>query len=138
MDKCCGLDVHKDSIFACILDAQGQKILEKRYGTLTPDLTELRDTLLAYDCVRVAMESTGICWMPVWRVLQPDFSLKLASPYFIKQLPGRKSDVKDVHRISQCLQKDLIRGSFVPDDVLQQMRQLTRLVSPVDQKQGSP
>ena len=126
MDKCCGLDVHKDSIFACILDAQGEKILEKRYGTLTADLTELRDTLVAYGCGRVAMESTSIYWMPVWRVLQSDFSLKLANPYFIKQLPGRKSDVKDAHWISQCLQKDLIRGSFVPDFILQQMRQLTR------------
>jgi transposase len=112
--------VHKDSIFACILDAQGKKILEKRYGTLTPELTELRDTLVSYDCGRVAMESTSIYWMPVWRVLQSDFSLKLANPYFIKQLPGRKSDVKDAHWISQCLQKDLIRGSFVPDDILQQ------------------
>jgi hypothetical protein len=120
-----GLDVHKDSIFACIL-AQGKKILGKRYGMLTPELTELRDTPVAYDCGRVDIESTSICWMPVWRVLQSDFSLKPANPYFIKQLPGRNSDVKDAHWISQCLQKDLIRGSFVPDDVLQQMCQLTR------------
>jgi transposase len=126
MDKCCGLDVHKDSIFACILDAQGKKNLEQRYGTLTPELTELRDTLIVYGCGRVAMESTSIYWQPIWRTLQSDFSLKLANPYFIKQLPGRKSDVKDAHWIAQCLQKELIRGSFVPDEVLQQMRQLTR------------
>jgi hypothetical protein len=79
--------VPKDSIFACILDAQGKKILEQRYGTLTHDLTGLCDTLAAYGCGRVAMESTSIYWQPVWRVLQPDFSLMLANPYFIKQLP---------------------------------------------------
>jgi hypothetical protein len=60
MEKACGLDVHKDSVFACILDEQGKKILEKRYGTLTPDLTTLRDTLVSHDCGSIAMESTGI------------------------------------------------------------------------------
>ena len=126
MDRYCGLDVHKDSVFACILDAQGKKILEKRYGTLTSDLTLLRDNLVEHGCGMVAMESTSIYWMPIWRVLQSDFTLKLANPYFIKQLPGRKSDVKDAHWIGQCLQKDLIKGSFVPDGVLQQMRQYSR------------
>ena len=126
MEKTCGLDVHKDSVFACILDEQGKKIFEKRYGTLTPNLMELRDTLLAIGCVRVAMESTSIYWMPIWHVLHGDFSLTLANPYFIKQLPGRKSDVKDAQWIAECLQKDLIKGSFVVDGVLQQMRQYAR------------
>jgi hypothetical protein len=94
------------------LDVQGKKILEKRYGVLTPELTQLRDTLIDYGCGQAAMESTSIYWQPVWRVLRSDFSLKLANPYFIKQLPGRKSDVKDAQWIAQCLQKDLIRGSF--------------------------
>jgi transposase len=126
MDRCCGLDVHKDSVFACILDAQGKKVFEQRYGTQTKELTALRDTLVSYDCGRVAMESTSIYWIPVWRVFQSDFSLSLANPYFIKQLPGRKSDVKDAQWVGECLQKDLIKGSFVPDEVLQQMRQYTR------------
>mgnify|MGYP000853794275 FL=1 len=126
MEKASGLDVHKDSVFACILDEQGNKIFEKRFGTLTPELTALRDTLVSHGCGRVAMESTSIYWMPVWHVLSSDFSLKLANPYFIKQLPGRKSDVKDAHWIAQCLQKDLIKGSFVPGEVLQEMRQYGR------------
>lgn len=126
MEKACGLDVHKDSIFACVLDEEGKKILEKRYGTLTPDLTALRDTLVERGCGRIAMESTSIYWMPIWHVLEADFSLKLANPYFIKQLPGRKSDVKDAQWIAECLQKDLIKGSFVPDGIFQQMRQLAR------------
>jgi transposase len=126
MEKACGLDVHKDSVFACILDEQGKKIFEKRYGTLTPDLDALRDNLVAQGCGRVAMESTSIYWMPIWHVLESDFSLTLANPYFIKQLPGRKSDVKDAQWIAECLQKDLIKSSFVVGGVLQQMRQYAR------------
>ena len=126
MEKACGLDVHKDSIFACILDEQGKKIFEKRYGTLTPNLMELRDALVETGCGCVAMESTSIYWMPIWRVLESDFSLTLANPYFIKQLPGRKSDVKDARWIAECLQKDLIKSSFVADGILQQMRQYSR------------
>lgn len=126
MDRYCGLDVHKDSIFACILDAQGKKILEQRFGTVTNELTKLRDTMVEYNCGMAAMESTSIYWIPVWRALQSDFSLKLANPYFLKQLPGRKSDVKDAQWIAECLQKEMIKGSFVPDWVLQQMRQYTR------------
>jgi transposase len=126
MDKACGLDVHKDTVFTCILDEDGKKIFEKRFGTLTPDLDELRSTLIEHDCGRVAMESTSIYWMPVWRTLESDFSLKLANPYFIKQLPGRKSDVKDAAWIAECLQKELIKGSFVADETIQQLRQYTR------------
>ena len=126
MDKVCGLDVHKDSVFACILDEKGEKILESRYGTLTPDLDKLRDDLVAHCVGRVAMESTSIYWIPLWHVLVSDFEMKLVNPQFIKQLPGRKSDVKDAHWIAQCLQKDLIKGSFVPETHLQQMRQYSR------------
>ena len=114
MEKACGLDVHKDSVFACILDEQGKKLLEKRYGTLTPDLTALRDALIENGCGRIAMESTSIYWMPVWHVLESDFSLKLVNPYFIKQLPGRKSDVKDAQWIATVLHKGLLRGSLIP------------------------
>jgi len=126
MERVCGLDVHKDSVFACILDEQGKKILEQRFGTLTPELDKLRDTLVAHNCCRVALESTSIYWMPIWRILDSDFSLKLANPYFIKQLPGRKSDTKDAAWIAECLQKDLIKDSFVASEELQQMRQYTR------------
>ncbi|GHV45079.1 hypothetical protein FACS1894180_7210 [Bacteroidia bacterium] len=118
MDKTCGLDVHKGSVFACILNTQGEKIFEKRYGTLTPDLIELRDNLVAHGCGRVAMESTSIYWMPIWHILESDFDMTLANPYFIKQLPGRKSDVKDAQWIAECLQKELIKSSFVAGDVL--------------------
>ena len=126
MDKVCGLDVHKDSVFACIIDEKGEKILEARYGTLTPDLIELRDALVAHGAGRVAMESTSIYRMPIWRVLSFDFELTLVNPYLIKLLPGRKSDVKDAHWLAQCLQKEMLRGSYVPCETLQQMRRFSR------------
>ena len=66
-----------------------------------------------------SMESTSIYWMPVWRVLENYVSLKLVNPYFIKQLPGKKSDVKDAEWIATCLLKDLIKGSYVPEDLIQ-------------------
>jgi hypothetical protein len=69
MDRYGGLDVHKDSVFTCIIDEKREKIFEKRFGTLTPDLLELRDALVEHHAGRVAMESTSIYWMPVWRAL---------------------------------------------------------------------
>ena len=74
MDKVYGLDVHKDSVFACILDEKGKKILEKRYGTLTSELNKLRDDLKSHGVSRITMESTSIYWMPVWQVLIRDFN----------------------------------------------------------------
>jgi transposase len=126
MNTYSGLDVHKNSVFACIINEKREKIFEKRFGTLTPDLEDLKSVLLNFEVKEVAMESTSIYWMPVWRTLCPKFSMKLANPYFIKQLPGRKSDVKDAQWIAECLQKESIKDSFVPGEILQQMRQYSR------------
>jgi transposase len=125
MDKVCGLDVHKDSVFMCILTDKGEKT-EAVFGTTTPELDRLRDVLVEHGVGRVAMESTSIYWLPVWRVLDTDFELKLVNPYFIRQLPGRKSDVKDAHWIALVLQKELLKDSFVPGPEIQQMRQYNR------------
>lgn len=127
MRKVCGLDVHKDSVFVCILSESGEKIQEK-FGVLTSKLVSLYDLLVFHDVREVAMESTSIYWIPIWRVLENDFDLKLVNPYFIKQLPGRKSDVKDAEWIATCLMKDLIRGSFVPPETIQRLRQLNRRI----------
>ena len=105
---------------------KGKKILEKRYGTLTPDLIALRDELVEHGCGRVAMESTSIYWMPIWHILDSDFDLTLVNPYFISQLPGRKSDAKDAQWIAECLQKNSLKRSFVANNIQQQMRQYTR------------
>ena len=129
MRQVCGLDVHKDSVFACILNENGV-IFQEKFGVLTPELEQLAAALQEHDVSEVCMESTSIYWMPVWRVLEPYVAvLKLVNPYFIKQLPGKKSDVKDAEWIATCLLKDLIRGSYVPADIIQQLRQYDRRIS---------
>lgn len=125
MEKVCGLDVHKDSVFMCILNEKGEKT-EEKFGTLTPDLDRLRDLLVSHSVGKVAMESTSIYWIPLWRVLHADFDVKLVNPYFIKQLPGRKSDVKDAQWIAMVLQKELIKGSYIPEPKIQELRQYER------------
>ena len=127
MRTVCGLDVHKDSIFVCILNENGI-LFQDKIGVLTPDLERLVDVLHEHGATEVCMESTSIYWMPVWRILEPYFSLKLVNPYFIKQLPGKKSDVKDAEWIATCLLKDLIRGSYVPEDRIQQLRHYDRRI----------
>ena len=123
----CGLDVHKDSVFVCILNEKGEKF-EAKYGVLTPELEQLHQLLLNHEVKEVTMESTSIYWHPIWRVLSNIPCLKLVNPYFIKQLPGRKSDVRDAAWIAECTMKDLIRGSFVPDAIVQQMRLYNRRI----------
>jgi transposase len=125
MRRVCGLDVHKDNVFVCIDKGNGEKIQFKT-GILTKDLDELRDRLVKESVGEIAMESTSIYWMPIWRVLESDFKLYLVNPYAIRQLPGRKSDVKDAEWIATCLRKDLIRGSYVPGATIQQLRQYNR------------
>ena len=127
MRTVCGLDVHKDSIFVCILNEKCI-LFQDKIGVLTPELERLVDVLHEHGATEVCMESTSIYWMPVWRILEPYFSLKLVNPYFIKQLPGKKSDVKDAEWIATCLLKDLIRGSYVPEDRIQQLRQYDRRI----------
>ena len=129
MRQVCGLDVHKDSVFACILNENGV-VFQEKFGVLTPELEQLAAALQEHDVSDVCMESTSVYWMPVWRVLEPYVAeLKLVNPYFIKQLPGKKSDVKDAEWIATCLLKDLIRGNYVPGDTIQQLRQYDRRIS---------
>lgn len=127
MEKYCGLDVHKGSVFMCILNENNEKY-EEVFGTLTPELERLRDALVDHGVGQVAMESTSIYWYPVWRVLETDFDVKLVNPLFIKQLPGRKSDVRDAEWIATVLMKGLVRGSFVPPGIIQQLRMYNRKI----------
>lgn len=127
MEGFCGLDVHKDSVFMCILTDSGEKF-EEKFGTLTPELERLRQQLCLHHVKEVALESTSIYWVPVWRVLESEFDVKLVNPYFIRQLPGRKTDVKDAHWIAIVLQKGLIKSSFIPDDQIQQLRHYNRKI----------
>jgi transposase len=117
----------------CILQENGEKV-EERFGTLTPELNRLHETLVLHKVESVAMESTSIYWIPIWNILVNDFELKLVNPYFIKQLPGRKTDVKDAEWIATVLQKELIRGSYVPEPHIQEMRQYERFVSNISRR----
>lgn len=123
----CGLDVHKDSVFCCILCADGRKIQHK-FGVLTEELITLRDLMESEGVEECAMESTSIYWMPIWRVLEGSVKLHLVNPYFIKQLPGKNSDIKDAEWIATCLMNNLIASSFVPDEKIQRLRQYDRRI----------
>ena len=133
MRNVCGLDVHKDNVFVCIDKENGEKIQFKT-GILTKELDVLRDTLVVNDVTEIAMESTSVYWMPIWRVLENDFKLYLVNPYAIKQLPGRKSDIKDAEWIATCLRKELIRGSYVPNSEIQQLRQYNRRIFDINKQ----
>ena len=133
MRNVCGLDVHKDNVFVCIDKENGEKIQFKT-GILTKELDALRDTLVANDVTEIAMESTSVYWMPIWRILENDFKLYLVNPYAIKQLPGRKSDIKDAEWIVTCLRKELIRGSYVPSSEIQQLRQYNRRIFDINKQ----
>ena len=133
-----GLDVHKDTIYLCIMRQDEAIIFEKTYGTLTPELDEMCRDMLSRGVTEAAMESTAVYWVPVWNALCKSMGLKLVNPYFIKQLPGRKSDVKDAQWIAECLLKNLIRGSFVPDPVVQDMRKLNRRIFRYPFQRGHP
>lgn len=123
-----GLDIHKDSIYLCIMRHDETIIFENKYGVLTPDLRQMCNDMVERGVTEAAMESTAVYWVPVWNELCESMKLKLVNPYFIKQLPGRKSDVKDAQWIAECLLKNLIKGSFVPEPIVQDMRKLNRRI----------
>lgn len=123
-----GLDVHKDSIYLCIMGHDEAIIFEKTYGVLTPELRQMCQDMVGHGVTAAAMESTAVYWVPVWNELCESMELKLVNPFFIKQLPGRKSDVKDAQWIAECLLKNLIKGSFVPEPIVQDMRKLNRRI----------
>lgn len=133
MRAVCGLDVHKDSVYLCILNEDGE-LIEKVFGVLTFQLQQMRDLLLTHHVDEVSMESTSVYWIPIWRILAPHFLLRLVNPYFIKQLPGHKSDVADAQWIAECTMKNLVSGSFVPPEDIQQLRQYDRRIFDLDEE----
>ena len=124
-----GLDLHKETIVAAVryIDPAGKLQTDLRtFGTMTRDLLELSDWLAAHGATHVAMEATGVLWKPVWNILDGRFQLLLVNPRELKQVPGRKSDVKDAQWIAQLLQHGLLRSSFVPGRPQRELRDLTR------------
>jgi transposase len=126
--RCCGLDVHKASLTACVrvlVDGAMSELVET-FGTTTSDLLALRDWLLAHEVTHVAMESTGVYWKCVFYLLEDDFELLLVNARHIKHVPGRKTDTIDAAWIAQLLACGLLRGSLVPPRPIRELRDLTR------------
>jgi len=127
---CCGLDVHKESISACVIyaDKDGADQYDiKIFGTFTDDLMRLRSWLLDHRCPIVAMESTGIYWRPVHNVLEDAVQVVLVNARDIKKVPGRKTDIGDSKWLAGLLRHGLLRSSFIPSKEVREWRDLTRL-----------
>ncbi len=126
---CCGLDVHKKIIVACLrsVDSAGRLHKEVRsFGTMTEELLTLAAWLKAAGCTHVAMESTGVFWKPIFNVVHDQFEVLVVNAQHIKAVPGRKTDVKDAEWIAELLQYGLLRGSFIPPQPQRELRDLTR------------
>ena len=123
-ERCCGLDIHKQSVVACVLTPGHKQV--RTFGAMTPDLLELMDWLTEQGVTHVAMEATGAYWKPVYNLLEGEFELLLVNAAYIKQVPGRKTNVKDAEWIADLLRHGLLRGSFVPDRAHRELRELTR------------
>jgi transposase len=122
----CGLDVHKDTIYAAIYNGKDRSDVQV-FGTFTEQIEQLIAWLQQHAVKQVALESTGIYWVPVWNMLEESgFQLTLVNPWFIKQMPGRKSDVKDAQWIATLLHKDMLRKSYVPPRQIRVLRNYSR------------
>src|SRR5258705_13385207 len=125
-EVCCGLDVHKKGVTACVLWASGRRRQTRAFGTFTRELLELGDWLRACGVTHVAMESTGVYWKPVWNLLEGLFEVLLVNAQHIEAVPGRKTDQKDSEWIADLLQHGLLRASFVPPSARRELRDLAR------------
>jgi transposase len=126
---CCGLDVHKKLVVACLMvtDADGKVHKEIRtFSTMTADLLALADWLTTNGCTHVAMEATGVYWKPIYNLLEGLFELLVVNAQHIKAVPGRKTDVRDAEWIAELLRHGLLHGSFIPDASQRELRDLTR------------
>jgi len=126
---CCGLDIHKRIIVACLIDqSQDEAVMEiKQFGTFTNELLLLKEWLLEHACPVVAMESTGVYWRPVHNILEGYMQVVLINARHYKNVPGRKTDVADSQWIAELLRHGLLRGSFIPDPEVRRWRELVTM-----------
>ncbi|GLB58518.1 IS110 family transposase [Cytobacillus sp. NCCP-133] len=129
IERCAGLDVHQETMVACVLfgrlDRKPEKTIET-FETTTTDLLALSDWLSEREVTDMVMESTGVYWKPVWNILEDTFRLVLANARHVKNVPGRKTDVKDAEWLAQLLRCGLIESTFVPPEDIRDLRDLTR------------
>jgi len=125
---CAGIDVHKASLTACVRVVEGKSARHevREFSTTVRALEELHEWLREREVQAVVMEATGVYWKPVWHILEADFQLTLANAGHVKNVPGRKTDVKDAVWLADLHAHGLIRGSFVPPQPIEELRQLTR------------
>lgn len=132
LEKCCGLDVHKDIIVACILSGPiGRTTVSeiREFSTLASGLVDLRDWITASGCSHVAMESTGIYWIALYEVLEaaPEkLTLLVVNARHMKNVPGKKTDMRDAEWIATLLRAGLLNASFIPEKSIRELRHLTR------------
>jgi transposase len=129
LERCAGLDVHQASIVCCVLigvpGRRPQKLL-RTFGTTTRELEALRAWLVKHGVTHVGMESTGVYWKPVYAVLEGHFELIVGNAHHIKNVPGRKTDVRDAEWIAQLVRHGLVAKSFVPPPAIRDLRELLR------------
>src|SRR6266487_4393298 len=128
-ERCCGLDVHKKMLVACLilLGADGQRHKELRtFRTMMADLLALRDWLQQAGCTHVAMESTGVYWKPIYNMLECHLEVVVVNAQHLKGVPGRKTDVLDAEWLAECFQLGLLKASFIPPAPVRELRDLTR------------
>lgn len=126
--KCAGLDVHKDSVVACVRSMTGHKVTREveTFGKTTRELLRLTEWLEKHEVPLAVMEATGVYWRPVWHILEGHVELVLANAHEVRNVPGRKTDVNDATWLADLLACGLVRGSFVPPEPIQDLRDLTR------------
>jgi len=128
-ERCCGLDVHKKLVVACVTitppNGEPERTVHS-FGTMTDDLLKLGDWLEACGVSHVAMESTGVYWQPIWNLLEDRFQLVLVNAQHVHQVPGHKTDVRDCEWLAELLRHGLLRGSFVPARPQRELRELVR------------
>src|SRR5262245_51881674 len=128
-ERCCGLDIHKKFVVACLLstdpDGNVHKVI-RSYSTMTGDLLALGDWLRAEQCTHVVLESTASFWRPIYNLLEGHFESLVVNAYHAKAVPGRKTDVKDAEWLADLLRHGLLRASFIPSCAQRHLRDLTR------------
>lgn len=129
IERCCGMDVHRDSIVACLLTGKADEKPKKQrrtFGTMSRDLREMTEWLCEHECTHVAMESTGVYWMAPYKALEEHMQIVVGNAQHLSKVPGRKTDVLDSEWIAELLRHGLIPKSFIPPSSIRELRDLTR------------
>src|SRR5215216_1818895 len=133
--SCCGLDVHAQTVVACLI-REGRKSI-RTFSTMTDDLLALLDWLTSEGCTHVAIESTGVYWKPVFNILEGVTAVILVNARHVKAVPGRKTDVKDCEWLADLLRHGLLKPSFIPPVEIRELRELTRYRQSLVREQAS-